>query len=54
MISTDTKGGDTLLLWLSGNDLLLNYTASVIYTVSSSTYYGPHKKPPLDSKPDKP
>jgi len=33
---------------------LLNYTASVIYTVSSSTYYGPHKRPPLGSVSDKP
>lgn len=53
MISAETKGGDTRLLWLSGNDLLLNYTTSFMQALSSSTYYGPHEKNPLDSKSDK-
>lgn len=45
MISTETKGGDTSLLWLSGNDLLLNYTVSFI-----STYCRSHKKAPVRFK----
>lgn len=44
MVSTETKGGDASLLWLSGNDLLLSYTISFKYVLSSSAYCRSHAK----------